>query len=128
MIVLIVLAVLFVLIIVAIIVLICLRRRKEKLLTKEYSSGIGSNGKSTPISTIREKPFTSPFQETTVSTLIRSYENTTEVHGTYKANTNAAYDNSDNSLGFNSGRPTLMNGGGKMRPRIDTDEYWRTNI
>ena len=103
-----------------------IRKRKEKLLTKEYSSGLGSNGRTTPIGTIREKPFTSPFQETTVSTLVRSYENTTELNGTYKANMNAAYDNSDNSLGFNSSRPTLING--KMRPRIDTDEYWRTNI
>ena len=59
------------------------------------------------------------------STPVRSYENNQETHGTYRARTNGAYDNTDNSL-ENPTRfsPLNMN----TRPRVDHDEYWRTNI
>jgi hypothetical protein len=65
------------------------------------------------------------YTEITNSTPVRSYENSTETHGTYRARTNGAYDNTDNSL-ENPTRfsPLNMN----ARPRVDHDEYWRTNI
>lgn len=97
------------------------------------------------------------FIEVSQSTSVRNYENSTETHGTYRSRNNNGYD-STADVDLNSmSRKAVANGGGgggdstpplsrqvsppppplstpaaggakSTRPRVDHDEYWRTNI
>ena len=83
--------------------------------------------RTTPTGSVREKGFIGPFSEISNSTPVRSYENTNETIGKYKSRNNIGYDDSDNSLnrepatGFSPLNRSNF-------PKIDHDEYWRTNI
>ena len=78
---------------------------------------------------------------------VRNYENSTEVNGTYRSRNNNGYDTTaDDNVSFSGGgagrdltpplpplnrqplSPLGGNGSAKSRPRVDHDEYWRTNI
>ena len=68
----------------------------------------------------------------------RSYESTHETIGKYKSRSNNAYDDSDYSI-RNNGNTKLNNNNNTTNnsfsplnrpsyPKVDHDEYWRTNI
>lgn len=121
------------------------RRRNQKRMDKEFG-GFRSEKNSLPVNTpntgngtaavaTKEKmPFTitdTAFIE--VSSSIRNYENSTETHGTYRSrNINNGYDSTADD-------PNMSSRGARQvsppppppassRPRVDHDEYWRTNI
>lgn len=115
------------------------RRRNQKRMDKEFGGfraekNIQSNANVGATATKEKMPFTitdTAFIE--VSSSIRNYENSTETHGTYRSRNNNGYDSTadDNSLtrvrATNDSTPTPLCAN-SSRPRVDHDEYWRTNI
>lgn len=119
------------------------------------ASSLNNNASSASISNmgggVKEKvPFTitdTAFIEVSQSTSVRNYENSTETHGTYRSRNNNGYDSTadepnsmsrvrlttatiaaETSLPRQPQQQQVVNPGPKNRPRVDHDEYWRTNI
>lgn len=124
---------------------------------KNGASSLNNNASSASISNmggVKEKvPFTitdTAFIEVNQSTSVRNYENSTETHGTYRSRNNNGYDSTaDEPNSMSRVRLTTAtitaetslprqqqqqqqvvnpSSGPKNRPRVDHDEYWRTNI
>jgi hypothetical protein len=80
---------------------------------------------------LKDKSFVGPFNE--LSTPVRNLENTSETNGTYRSRSNNGYDNTDNSV-VNQAIVEVTTSFSPLdrpvpnRPRVDHDEYWRTNI
>lgn len=114
---------------------------------------LGPGGGGSSASLKDKAPFsigTSPFVvDVSNSTPVRNYENSTELNGTYRSRNNNGYDNSADESSINRVHMGSGGGGGrdltpppplpplnrqisspsgKSRPRVDHDEYWRTNI
>jgi hypothetical protein len=84
------------------------------------------NASNVTMGSVQEKTFGRPFTELSNST-VKNYEAGPETSGTYRARTNNAYDNSDNSVAARPGAGT--NPYGDYRNfKVDYDEYWKTNI
>ena len=105
--------------------------------SSDNSISFGGNGVSTGDSrnsSIREKGFTNlPYVETPNSIPVRGYENTNETIGKYKSRNNIGYDDSDYSLPNNLNSKSINSSGfsplnRNQYPKVDHDEYWRTNI
>lgn len=106
--------------------------KPEKSMNIEQFGRTNVTSTNIEVGSIREKPYMAPFTEISNSTPIRSLENMSETHGTYRSRNNVAYDNSDNSFGLNITANNLNTAFSPLnrsdRPKIDHDEYWRTNI
>lgn len=106
------------------------RSEKNSLPVNTPNTGMGTA--SAAVATKEKMPFTitdTAFIE--VSSSIRNYENSTETHGTYRSrNINNGYDSTADDPN-NSSRARQVSPPpppASSRPRVDHDEYWRTNI
>ncbi len=126
------------------------RRRNQKKLEREFGYrsdktsdnsirfGNGMAISDSRNSSIREKGLINlPYSDTSNGIPVRGYENTHETIGKYKSRNNIGYDDSDYSIGGNlNSKPVIRDNIGSgfsplnrsNYPRVDHDEYWRTNI
>ena len=82
-------------------------------------------------SSIREKGLINlPYSDTSNGIPVRGYENSNETIGKYKSRNNIGYDDSDYSIGNNlNSKPIIFSPLNRNNyPKVDHDEYWRTNI
>ena len=110
--------------------LILNRRQNQAKLDREFGykndySGDDSTSNEGNISTIggsiRQKHISGPFSEISGIHSSRNMESLTGTFGTYRSRSNDGYDHSDESTNDSS----RVSG---RRPRVDHNEYWRTNV
>ena len=106
----------------------------------DNSIRFGANGITTNDSrnsSIRDKGFVNlPYSEASNTIPVRGYESTNETIGKYKSRSNIGYDDSDyslhNNLNSKSINRDISSGFSPLNrnnyPKVDHDEYWRTNI
>lgn len=127
-----------------------LRRRNQKKMQREFVYAADKVTHSPPQKVGGERsagPNGRPFTEVNNTTPVKSAygaggvgaagpAGVSETSGTYRARTNNAYDNSDNSMrSINNtysmaggGTNNLVTSGDYRNYRVDYDEYWKTNI
>lgn len=126
------------------------RRRNQKKMQREFVYAADKVTHSPPqkVSERSAGPNGRPFTEVNNSTPVKTAYaggvggvggtgGVSETSGTYRARTNNAYDNSDNSMRSINNTYSMAGGGGTnnlvtsgdyRNYRVDYDEYWKTNI
>lgn len=115
------------------------RRRNQRKLDREYayksgrdsedsftrSGNLNSSAIHTVGGSVRDKTYIGPFTDVTIANSTKNFtDNSNETYGTYRSRTNLAYDNQTDMV-----NPNIEIISNRLsRPRVDQEEYWRTNI